>query len=225
MHVYGASIKSWRCQCGEHIVHYIPSLNSSLSPVSSNPKRVCLCDFNGKPQCANMSSMFVNWFRVYRGELFNISAVVVGYDFGVIVGTVNAGLVPSQKQSKSALHPDQYRQFIRSRGCLQCSNISYTLYSSNTGESLHEALSLHTSSVDVAYSFGKRKVKGMIQQYEDSHHRCINIDLLTAPVLVNITLLAGCPPGFTLILVNQLYGCNCYPVLQNNHFECFIIDN
>ena len=225
MHVYGASIKSWGCQCEEHIVRYIPSLNSSLSPVSSNPKRVCLCDFNGKPQCANISSMFVNWFRVYRGELFNISVVIVGYDFGVTVGTVNAGFVPLQKQNKSALHPDQYHQFLRSSGHVQCSNISYSLYTSNTGESLHEALSLHTSSVDVAYSFGKRKVKQMIQYYENSHHTCINIELLTAPVLVNITLLAGCPPGFTLILVDQLYGCNCYPVLQNNHFECFIIDN
>ena len=50
MHVYGASIKSGGCvkpHCGESIVSYIPSLNSSLSPVSSNPKRVCLCDFNG----------------------------------------------------------------------------------------------------------------------------------------------------------------------------------
>ena len=147
------------------------ALNSSLSPVSSNPKRVCLCDLNGKPQCANISSMFVNWFRVYRGELFNISVVVVGYDFGVTVGTVNAGFVLSQKQSKSALHPDQYRQFLGSSGQVQCSNTSYSLYTSNTGESLHEVLSLHTSSVDVAYSFGKQKVKQMIQFYEDSHHR------------------------------------------------------
>ena len=94
--------------------------------------------------------MFVNWFTVYRGELFNISVVVVGYDFGVTVGTVNAGFVPLQKQSKSVLHPDQCRQFLGSSGHIQCSNISYSLYSSNTWESLHEALSLHTSNVDAA---------------------------------------------------------------------------
>jgi hypothetical protein len=51
---------------------------------------------------------------VYRRELFNISAVVVGYDFGVTVGRVDAGFVPSQKHSISALHPDQYRQFLGS---------------------------------------------------------------------------------------------------------------
>ncbi len=228
MHVYGASIKSSECydNC-QSIVSYIPSLNSSLSPVSSNPKRVCLCDLNGKPQCANISSMFVNWPRVYRGELFNISAAVVGYDFGITVGTVDAGFVPSQKQSISALHPDQYRQFLESSsGRIQCSNISYSLYSSKTGESLYEALSLHTSSVDVTFSFSKEKVKQMIQRYESIyHHVCIDIDLLTAPVLVNISLLAGCPPGFTLILVDQFYGCNCYPILQNNHFKCFIVNN
>ena len=115
----------------------------------------------------------------------------------ITVGTVDAGIMPSQKQSKSVLHPDQYRQFLGSSGRVQCSNISYSLYSSNTGESLHEALSLHTSNVDVAYSFGKQRVKQLIQQYEDSHHTCIVIDLLTAPVIVNITLLAGCPLGFS----------------------------
>ena len=55
---------------------------------------------------------FMNWHKVYRGELFNISVAVVGYDFGVTVGTGNAGFVSSQKQGKSALHPDQYRQFL-----------------------------------------------------------------------------------------------------------------
>ena len=32
-----------------------PGLNKILSPVSSAPQRVCLCDSNGKPQCASSS--------------------------------------------------------------------------------------------------------------------------------------------------------------------------
>ena len=229
MHVYGASIISKECiqqfLCGKNIVSYIPSLNSSLSPVSSNPKRVCPCDMNAKPQCANISSIFVNWHKVYRGELFNISVVVVGYDFGVTIGTVNAGLVPSQGRSKSSLHPDQYRQFLGGSRHIQCSNVSYSLHSNNSGESLHEALFLHTSSVDTIYFYSTEKIKQMLKYYKDSKHRCIDISLLTTPVLINITLLAGCPPGFTLTLIDQLYGCNCFPVLQYNHFKCFIISN
>ena len=57
--------------------------------------------------------------------------------------------------------------YCSSRHCghVQCSNISYSLYSRNTGESSHEALSLYTSSVDVAYSFSKQKVKLKFEFY------------------------------------------------------------
>ena len=69
-------------------ISFVPNLNNSLSPVSSGPKRVCLCDLNGHPQCANVSNIFVNRFRVYPGESFSILISVVGYDFGVTTGTI-----------------------------------------------------------------------------------------------------------------------------------------
>ena len=53
----------------------------------------------------------------------------------------------------------------------------------------------------------------------------IIIELLTTPVFINVTLLDGCPPGFTLTLQDKVYGCNCYPVLHNSYFKCFIINN
>ena len=100
MHVYGASIKDETCMelhCSHTIVSYSPNITNSLSPVSSDPQRVCLCDKNGKPQCARLSSIFTNQHKVYRGEIFSISVVVVGYDFGVTTGTIYAGFIPSQQ--------------------------------------------------------------------------------------------------------------------------------
>ena len=233
MNIYGASVKSMACMmrslCGKNIFRYVPSLNSSLSSVSSNPKRVCLCDSNGKPQCANISSILVNRGKVYRGELFNISVVVVGYDFGVTIGTVNADFVPSHDQghSKPSLHPSQYRQLIGSSEHVQCSNVSYNVYSlNNIQEMLQKTLCLHTSNIDVAYFLSKQTIERMINIYEYFKHTCTDITLLTTPVLINITLLSGCPPGFTLTQKDdRLYGCDCFPVLQNYNFKCSIINN
>ena len=49
-----------------------PGLNETLSPVSSAPWRVCLCDSHGKPQCANWSQILTN-VSIYRGEEFKLS--------------------------------------------------------------------------------------------------------------------------------------------------------
>ena len=86
MHIYGASIRSDQCVhskvlCGQVLpncendkinITYMPNISDSFSPVSSEPKRVCLCDFNGHPQCVNLSKILVDKFRVYSGESFNL---------------------------------------------------------------------------------------------------------------------------------------------------------
>lgn len=63
-----------------------PNLTETLSPISSAPTRVCLCN-SGKPQC--MNQMLIN-VKVYRGERFTLSASVVGYDFGTTIGSIYA---------------------------------------------------------------------------------------------------------------------------------------
>ena len=112
-HMYGASVRDYSCSryiigyanergkphCsvqGEEPDGYINisfdpgfKFNNTLSPVSSPPQRVCLCDSNGKPQCANISYIFTNT-SVYRGETITLPACIVGYDFGTTVGTIHA---------------------------------------------------------------------------------------------------------------------------------------
>ena len=80
MHIYGGSTRSSFCTnvwftlpyCGKDAgninITFSPNLNNSLSPVSSDPKRVCLCDANGKPQCAELSKIFQNNIKVIPGE-------------------------------------------------------------------------------------------------------------------------------------------------------------
>ena len=221
-HFYGASVKACMKEfCYHDIVSYTPNMTNSLSPVSSSPMRVCLCDTNGKPQCAKLSNTFFNQYKVYRGEYFSISVLLVGYDFGATIGTIFAEFIPSKGNNTPLLGPNQYHQLIESSR--QCSNITYSIYSSNIRETLYlytsEVNYYYLSYVDIPY------VKDMINYYNSTKQRCVSMDLFKVPVHLKITMLGGCPPGFTLTLREKLYGCNCYPVLQNNHFVCFITDN
>ncbi len=152
----------------------------SLSPVSSSPMRACVCDMNSKPLCVRLS---LNSYKVYRGEGFNISIALVGYDYGVTAGAINAGFLPSGTPS---LYPNQYHQLIDSSRW--CSNITYSICSKNIFKTLY----LYTSEVN--------NLDGMIKCYNSTKQRCGNIDLFKIPVIINITLLNGCPPGFLLSL-------------------------
>ena len=117
-HMYGTSVRGDRCD-QQHIMnslnkqgkpycwHYahekslghinISFTPETLSPVSSAPHRVCLCDSNG-PQCANISYISTN-ISVYRGESFTLSACVVGYNFGTTTGVVYARFHNSTRSS------------------------------------------------------------------------------------------------------------------------------
>ena len=88
-----------------NIFSFDPGLNETLSPVSSVPQRVRPCNFNGKPQYANISYIFTNT-SVYRGETITLPACIVGYDFGTTVGMICARSFYSDflsKQDKSQL--------------------------------------------------------------------------------------------------------------------------
>ena len=219
-HIYGASIIScMNSLCYKDIVSYTPNISNSLSPVSSSPMRACVCDTNGKSQCDRHSS---NSYKVYRGEDFNISIILVGYDFGVTTGAINAGFQPSKGSGAPSVHPSQSHQLIDSSRC--CSNITYSIYSKNVFETLY----LYTAEVNnfyINYDVSLQYLDGMVKRYNSTKQRCGNIDLFKIPVIINITLLNGCPPGFLLSFKDRRYGCNCYPVLQSNQFDCYIVNN
>ena len=71
------------------------TISTSWSAVSGDPTRLCICDNNGLPQCANASMIYLE-INVYPGQPFNISAVLVGGDFGTTTGTVYAHIKDSK---------------------------------------------------------------------------------------------------------------------------------
>ena len=231
-HMYGASVRDHTCsrkfisfvnkQGKPHCFHPVdklyrklhisfdPGFNKTLSPVSSAPLRVCLCDSNGKPQCANISYIFTDT-SVYRGETITLPACIVGYDFGTTVGTIHGRSL----YSDFLLKQDKLQQVIDSE---KCTCLNYTVYSKRD----YELLLLQTSSLPVSATISNESTEhGQISIYV-SHNQsgCIDIDLLTTPILINITLLPGCPPGLTLNHYETT--CSCYPVLANNGFSCLV---
>ena len=242
-HMYGASVRDKSCSAyvigflnkqgkphcsdphegvvhGELNISLNPGLNEILSPVSSGPQRVCLCDSNGKPQCANFSYIFTD-ISVYRGETITLPACIVGYDFGTTVGTIHArSLYPDyhSKQDKSQLVIDSEK----------CVLFNYTVYSKRD----YELLLLQTSSLPVSGLISNESTENDIFHYKHvikegisgyvsyNQSGCIRPELLATPVFMNITLLPGCPPGLTLN--HDETTCNCYPVLANNGFNCLV---
>ena len=246
-HMYGTSVRADKCD-KKHIewtnkqgkpycwtmhnyqvsdgyinISFSPGLDKALSPVSSSPQRVCLCDSHRKPQCANISLIFSN-VSIYRGETFMLSAHVVGYDFGTTVGTVHAGFLDSK--SLSQLRPSQYTQPVHNSEV--CTNLSYTVLTRNDTEMLWLQTSVVPVSVYVnkaaestTLSGYKERMNGHIADYF-SHDKngCLNEELLTTPIFIKITLLPGCPPGLTLN--SNGTECNCYSVLADSGFKCSI---
>ena len=80
--------------------HESPQL--SLSAVSSRPSRVCLCNDQGRPACADIDHVFVK-MEASPGEVVDIPVVLVGSDFGTTTGKIYANTLP-----KSSLHRTVY---------------------------------------------------------------------------------------------------------------------
>jgi predicted outer membrane repeat protein len=212
MHIYGASTRLSRCAyskefnrevlpyCGNDKINitFLPGIgdNFEFSPVSSEPKRVCLCDLNGYPQCTNLSKIFFKKFRVYSDESITLSLVAVGYDFGATLGTVHANFTPGiPKHHVSHLRPDQYHQWVPN--VKECSSITYTIYSVKKCETLY----LHTK---VARNYAQPENKTYlnmntsVSKYNLNQNRCLSRELLlNTPVFIKIKILPGCPCTWT----------------------------
>ena len=183
--IYGASLEDCSLESNHYknnLIHHNES-DFSISLVSSDPLRICICDNNGNgtyvPQCnkTNLNR------EVFPGEIFSFSIAIVGWDFGVTNGMVYFR-VSSSSISKSKSVADGKR----------CTNLKYSLSSHNQ---LPEHIKLYLTPVNPTKDFLNHLLKCDI--WDDSS--CIHY----IPVIYNITL-RQCPPGF--YLSNQ--SCICY---------------
>ena len=107
--------------------HYNPK---SMSSVSSDPVRVCLCK-HGSQQC-NESNLHI---EVHPGETFTLSVLIVGADFGATVGSVHASF--ENPVTTVQLKPSsQYMQGIRKINDGVCSELNYNVFSHNNHDAL-----------------------------------------------------------------------------------------
>ena len=188
---------------------------NSTSSISSSPTRVCVCDSVGRPQCSNISYIFLDR-TIYPGETFTLPVAMVGGDFGQTVGVVYTGFLPSNSSLASHLHPSsQHDQIIDDSST--CSEVSFTIYSADEALILYLRASFGLVFED---AYDKARIEQQISNFDTNQY--IQYDLLNTPVFVNVSLLP-CPPGFDLV-GDELPGCDCYPILSANGVECEIIN-
>jgi predicted outer membrane repeat protein len=89
--------------CVQNLYVHLPK---SISSVSSDPTRICMC-VNDQPQCHIQSYDIA----VHPGEAFKLPAVIVGADLGTTVGPVYA-LVDSPREAVALKPASQYIQEI-----------------------------------------------------------------------------------------------------------------
>ena len=195
------------------IQHYIFKTSSSLSAISSDPKRVCLCDDQSKLMCANYSFIFYNTSH-YPGEVFSLPLAVVGFGFGTVTGPVYAKLLPSGNNTTSALGNGQYVRQVTYNGCTP---LEFTVTSLNHKETI--VLITNNTEITSIYSAG---IVSDLHTYNRNPNNAIPYNLITVPVYIEVTLL-DCPPGFQLTGIGI---CDCSLKLRDIGIaNCSIKDN
>ncbi len=209
--VYGATLEN--CQFrGTASLIIDRSGPLTLSSVSSDPQRVCLCDNHGVPQCNAVH----NTKRVHPGERFIISAVVVGWDYpNTTTGVIHTGILHTGSSIIPKLDSNSQSGHVMSSS-KQCTDLSFTLYSMPSPDNITMYITTAYMDTHTAENFVQRECT--YPQNEDKAY-CKYKDHLT-PVFFNITLLE-CPAGFKLLPHNR--SCDCY--LHNILFDGCSIKN
>ena len=185
------------------------SPNGSLSKISSDPSRVCLCNAQVQPDCNIVSGHY----SIYPGQSVSLSAVVVGQDFGTVQGSVFVQFI--DQSSNGSTHQLGIGQTIQGASQLNCNKLRYTIFSSSYKET---ALVLSASHREKFYYAHSEEVLRARETYNQpgvrgdywSQTYYYNI-LLEALVTLNFTFLP-CPPGFELN--SPTMKCDCNDLLQ-----------
>ena len=215
-HIYGASLKS-QCKVNnsddaesykvwENVFHFKGS--SHLSPVSSDSTRVCQCDGPEMPNCTQLYKIFDTAVR-FPGETFNVSAALVGDDFGTTSGAVYTRFI-SPNPSNFSISELQTSQTVNR----SCNQIEFTVYSNKTGRWETLILTPFFNTPPFKHST-MEEMQANVDEY--MQYGYIPPDLLQTPIYIQVFLLP-CPLGF--ILLNDV--CQCDLVLVENNIECAI---
>ena len=197
----------WNCL--ESVKNISNISQNGLSIVSSDPLRVCLCNETGQLDCPVLVDSKPR--TVYPGQTINISAVVVGQNFGTIAGSAYAQFL--QGGCLLQLKPEQKVQSVTQHNC---NNLSYTIFSQ--GEVSEAVLVLTAQDSYVSQFFNSPVDEDTMHTvrvaYSVSNETAVEPLLYSTnfPVYVNVSILP-CPPGFMLTTASP-FKCDCDGLLQ-----------
>ena len=201
---------------------------ASLSLVSSDPLRVCLCNESELPDCMLLVDPTSHF--IYPGQTISISAVVVGQNWGTVAGSVYAQFLhKSTAENTIHLMSSQSAQNVNKDSC---NSLHYTIFS--TSGNLQQTLvftaqDLYVTKYQEYHGQSRSYLPLLWEALEESidNIKLYNFASLsvaqtlyyrTNPVYINISLLP-CPPGFQI----SNSKCDCNKLLQQvPGVQCFI---
>ena len=189
--------------------------SSNLSAISSDPKRVCLCDSSSQPVCANISHIFYNTTQ-YPGEVFSLPLTVVGLEFGTVTGPVHASLLPQSNNSMSSLGKSHYVRQVTNHN--SCTEFEFTVQSNSHNSK--ETIVLTVNNTIITKPDKPSSILDAIDSYFNQN--IVLFPLLIVPVYIQVTLL-DCPPGFVRTDIGK---CDCITALKDIGINnCSIYNN
>ena len=191
--IYGATLYSEDCSLSNQLFKFDnPILPPNNYQVSSDPTRVCFC-INNVPQCENRTYLMLNETR-YPGETFTVSVALTGYNFGRVAGSVYVNV--QGREYEKVIREGEHVQTVE---LLECTNISYTVSSSDSVVLVLTAEEKAPEQPDETSATTKFETANTINKLCSNVYGspCHNT-LLTTPVSINVTM-ELCPLGFELI--------------------------
>ena len=158
----------------------------SLSPISSEPSRVCFCNKRGISDCLPLYHHTV--FSIYPGQKISISAVVVGQNFGTVAGSVFAQFLSSKRTPQLDV-----RESAQEVQHIHCNQLVYTIFSLIDREDNYRVLILTAVKRTITETNELELITKQIAYYENGW----SDDIMDTPVYVRVNLMP-CPPGFLL---------------------------
>ena len=224
-HIYGAAVHDTCIIDRPQNRTPTPSINASqqlfsfdqsshLSRISSSPKRVCLCNLKGEPECASLKYIDHTTKDLYPGEELKLSVTVVGFEFGALSSVVLASagsediVLGSHETSQLNKHPN-------------CTEITYTAYPPlHNLDNLCPVIILNAEEEHYNTYYSSLAIQNDIDIYNASGY--IPQTLLTAGVVISFSFLQ-CPIGFALI--GTPYSCDCTQFFSDNKIVHCSIQN
>ena len=171
----------------------------TLSPISSDPSRVCLCNESGIPDC--LAFYHSTEFSVYPGQKISISTVIVGQNFGTVAGSVFAQFLYSKITPQLDV-----RESSQEVQHIHCNQLTYTIFSSV--EDSHTLLILTADKRSITET--EEVITQQIGKYKKHGFRD---GIFDTPVYVRVNLMP-CPPGF-LLSTSDPPKCDCNNQLRS----------